>query len=120
MMRRKNLLSLVIFAISLMMLAGAGFMLRTAEAVNDPPELSVWMRNTTGATGYNNIAANVQQVRYSDNYVYVNATGIPSYSIGPWAGNPNTASNQNYVLKIPRHPAENTGTKTSTPLGSIG
>jgi hypothetical protein len=78
------------------------------------------MRNTTNATGYGGAQADVQQVRYSDNYVYVSSTGIPSYSIGPWAGNPNTASNQSYVFKIPRHPAENTGTKTSTPLGSIG
>jgi hypothetical protein len=119
-MRRKNLFSLVIFALSLAMLAGASFMMRTAQAVSDPPALAVWMRNTTGATGYNNIAANVQQVRYSDNYVYINSTGIPSYSIGPWAGNPNTASNQNYVLKIPRHPVQNTGARTSTPLGAIG
>src|SRR5919199_4147005 len=119
-MRKKNLFTLVIFAISLTMLAGAGFMMRTAQGAGDPPELAVWMRNTTGATGYNGIPANVQQVRYSDNYVYINATGIPSYSIGPWPGNPNTASNQSYVFKIPRHPVEQTGAKTSTPLGSIG
>jgi hypothetical protein len=119
-MRRNISLSLICLALSLMILVGAGLMLRTIQAANDSPELSVWMRNTTGATGYNNIAADVQQVRYSDNYVYVNSTGIPSYSIGSWPGNPNTASNQNYVLKIPRHPTENTGTKTSTPLGSIG
>src|SRR5215510_10274212 len=74
------------------------------HAVGDPPELSSWKINTTGAVGYHNITADVQQVRYSDNYVYVNSTGIPSYSIGPWPGNPNTASNQNYVFKIPRYP----------------
>ncbi|HEX8749396.1 MAG TPA: YHYH protein [Pyrinomonadaceae bacterium] len=119
-MRRNLLLGLTALLISSAILAGVGFAPNRVEAVGDPPELSVWQRNTTGATGYNNIPSDVQQVRYSDNYVYINSTGIPSYSIGPWAANPNTASNQSYVFKIPRHPTENTGTKTSTPLGSIG
>src|SRR5438876_9363197 len=102
------------------MIAGSRLAPVGVQAIGDPPELSSWKINTTGAVGYNNILADVQQVRYSDNYVYVNTTGVPSYSIGPWPGNPNTASNQNYVFKIPRHPAQNTGTKTSTPLGPIG
>jgi hypothetical protein len=119
-MRRNLLQGFAGLLISLAILAGASFVPGGVEAVTDPPELSAWLRNTTGTTGYNNISADVQQVRYSDNYVYINSTGIPSYSIGPWPGNPNTASNQNYVFKIPRRPAENTGAKTSTPLGSIG
>ncbi|MBD0369298.1 MAG: YHYH protein, partial [Pyrinomonadaceae bacterium] len=118
-MRMNVLFGLVGLFIS-MALAGAGLFQTGVEAVTDPPELSVWLRNTTNATGYNNISSDVQQVRYSDNYVYVSSTGIPSYSIGPWPGNPNMASNQSYVFKIPRHPAENTAAKTSTPLGSIG
>ena len=28
------------------------------------PEISSWVRNTTGLTGYNNISANVQKVQY--------------------------------------------------------
>lgn len=85
----------------------------------DPPELSSWLRNTNGRVGYNNIPADVQQVRYSANYVYVNSTGIPAYTIGPWPGNPNTPTNQNFVFKIARFPVVNTGTKTRTSLGVI-
>ncbi len=85
----------------------------------DPPVLSSWLRNTNGRVGYNNIPADVQQVRYSTSYVYVNSTGIPAYTIGPWPGNPNVASNQSYVFKIARSPVENTGTKTATGLGAI-
>ena len=91
-----------------------------ANAQSDPPELSSWMRNTTGLTGYNSLPANVQQVRYSTNNVYINASGIPSYSIGPWPGNPNVPVNKNYVVKFPRTPAQQTSTKTATPLGPIG
>jgi hypothetical protein len=119
-MRRNALTKSASLLIALAALALATLWLRKVEAGTEPPELSVWLRNTTNATGYNGIAADVQQVRYSDNYVYVSSTGVPSYSIGPWPGNPNTAGNQSYVFKIPRHPAQNTNTKTSTPLGSIG
>jgi hypothetical protein len=119
-MKRNLLLALTGLLVSLAFILMTSPALNRVEAVSDPPELSVWLRNTTNATGYNNIAADVQQVRYSDNYVYINSTGIPSYGIGPWPGNPNTASNQSYVFKIPRHPVEQAGAKTSTPLGSIG
>jgi len=89
------------------------------EARADSPELSSWLLNATGLTGYNGLPANVQQIRYSTGYVYVNASGIPSYTIGPWPGNPNTASNQNWVYKIPRTPSV-PGVKTATGLGAIG
>ena len=68
------------------------------------PEIYSWKQNTTGATGYNGIAADVQQVFYSANYTYVKSTGIPSYTIGPWAMNPNTPANQNWTFKITRNP----------------
>ena len=41
------------------------------KAQADPPELVSWDRNTTGLTGYNNLPANVQLVRYSATNVYV-------------------------------------------------
>ena len=91
----------------------------TGLAFADPAELASWTQNTTGLTGYGGLPANVQLVRYSANYVYVSSSGIPSYSIGPWPANPNTPSNQSYVFKIPRNPAVNAGTKTSTPLGAM-
>lgn len=84
------------------------------------PVVTSWKINTTGATGYNGIPSNVQQVQYSTNNVYVSATCIPGYSIGPWQGNPNTPSNQNFVFKITRNPQKNTGTLTTIGLGHIG
>lgn len=84
------------------------------------PELESWRINTTGVTGYGGLPANVQQVRYSTNNVYVNSSSIPDYTIGPWPGNPNTPANQNFLVRIPRHPVANTGTKTATGLGTIG
>ncbi len=68
------------------------------------PEIYSWKQNLTGVTGYNGILADVQQVFYSANNSYVKCTGIPSYSIGPWAMNPNVASNQNWTFKIARFP----------------
>jgi YHYH protein len=91
-----------------------------ASWAQDPAILSSWTRNTTNYTGYNGILADVQSVRYSANYVYINSTGIPNYNIGPWNGNPNVPSNQSYVFKFSRAPVENTGAKTYTPLGAIG
>ena len=98
---------------------GAG-LLMVNGAQSDPPELSSWLINKSGATGFNGQTANVQSVQYSDKNVYVAASGIPSYSIGPWRGNPNTARIQNYLFRIPRKPTENTANKITTPLGPIG
>jgi len=84
------------------------------------PEITSWVLNQSGATGYGGIISNVQQVQYSDGFVYVSASCVPSYDIGPWQGNPNTPKNQNFVYKITRSPQKNNGTLTATPLGHIG
>ncbi|HEU4716842.1 MAG TPA: YHYH protein, partial [Bacteroidia bacterium] len=84
------------------------------------PEITSWVINTTGATGYNSIPSDVQTVQYSATQVYVSCTCIPGYSIGPWNANPNTPTNQNFVYKITRNPVQNTGTPVTTPLGHIG
>ncbi len=84
------------------------------------PEITSWVRNTTGATGYNGIPSNVQVVQYSTDNVYVSCTCIPGYAIGPWGGNPNVPSNQNFVFKITRNPQQNAGTPTTVGLGHIG
>ena len=68
------------------------------------PEIYSWKQNLTGLTGYDGIPADVQQVFYSAIFAYVKCTGIPSYTIGPWAMNPNTPANQNWVFKIARFP----------------
>ncbi|GAB3587185.1 YHYH protein [Hymenobacter daeguensis] len=102
-----------LFFLSLLLLAA------TARA-QVTPNVSGWIVNTTGATGYNGIPSNVQRVQYSAANVYITCTGIPSYSIGAWPGNPNTPTNQNFVFKITRTPTPNTGTPTATPLGHTG
>ncbi|MFI5173162.1 MAG: YHYH protein [Chitinophagales bacterium] len=84
------------------------------------PEVTSWIINTTGETGYDGNETNVQQVQYSDDNVYVSCTCIPGYDIGPWVGNPNIPSNQNFVYKITRHPEMNTGTFIETPMGHTG
>jgi hypothetical protein len=83
------------------------------------PELTTWMDNCDGTTGFNGILANVQKVEYGPTNVFVSSTGIPSHSIGPWQMNPNQASNQNHEFKIPRIPVPAV-TKVTTPMGPIG
>jgi len=121
-MKLKHLLFAFAFAI-----------LALADAVGQSdPEIVSWIINTTGTTGRHYVTgnstpiddtaqANVQIVRYSDDYVYVNSTGIPSYIVGPYEdGNPILATNNDWLWQISRNPVENTGTKTATRLGPIG
>lgn len=83
------------------------------------PAITSWKLNRTGATGYNNLPADVQRVRYSSSFAYPTASGIPSFTIGPWRANPNTAGNQNKTYKIPLQPQVQNGNKTATGLGRI-
>jgi len=83
------------------------------------PATTQWIRNTGGQVGYGGILANVTLVRHSTNFVYPSSTGIPSYSIGPWPGNPNVPANQNWVFRIAKNPTV-ASSPTATPLGSIG
>ncbi len=84
------------------------------------PEVSAWIRNTTGQTGYAGLPANVQLVQYSAANVYVSCSCIPGYDIGPWQGNPNIPSNKNFVFKFTRMPQKNNGTLTKVGLGHVG
>lgn len=84
------------------------------------PQITSWIINVNGDTGYGNILSNVQQVQYSTNNVYVSCTCIPGYDIGPWQSNPNLPSNQNFVYKITRNPVQNTGIPIATPMGHTG
>lgn len=95
-------------------------LLASTMASAQTPEITSWIMNTTGQTGYGGILSNVQQVQYSQNNVYITATCIPDYSIGPWTNNPNTPVNQNFLFKITRNPVQNSGTLTVTPMGHIG
>ncbi len=82
--------------------------------------ITSWIRNTTGATGYNSLPCNVQSVYYTSTDAYVSSSSVPAYTIGPWTANPNTPSNQGFVSKFTRNPVVNSGTKTNTGLGSVG
>lgn len=96
------------------------------------PAITAWLQNTTNIMGrhyvsgsstaiQDNVAANIQTVQYSGNWVYVSTNGIPAYVTGPFMdGNPSLATDQNAIFKFPLVPAENTGTPTSTTMGNIG
>lgn len=83
------------------------------------PVITSWIVNTTGATGYSGIPSNVQTDQFDSNYVYISCASIPGYSIGPWTGDPNIPSNQNFVFRIPRAPQQNTGALDSVGLGQM-
>jgi hypothetical protein len=95
------------------------------------PAITSFLQNNTETGSYyisgnstainNNILVNCQQVEYSDNFVYITATGVPAYPTGPFLdGNPSNAQNQNNIIKIPLLPLENTGTPDDTVGGNIG
>ncbi len=80
------------------------------------PAILSWLQNTNNTkaryylTGNSTpinttVNANVQQVQYSANFVYVTATGVPAFVTGPFATGPvATALNNNYIIKIPLNP----------------
>lgn len=96
------------------------------------PAITNWLINTDGTTGrhyvqgnstpiVDAVLANVQQVQYSTNWVYVSTTGVPSYITGPFLdGNPSLTTNQNAIFKISLNPTMNAGAGTATTGGNIG
>lgn len=95
------------------------------------PAITSWLQNNTETGTYyvagnstlieNNILVNCQQVEYTEDFVYVTATGVPAYPTGPFQdGNPSQANDQNGVYKFPLAPALNEGTPISTNGGNIG
>ncbi|MDG1013799.1 MAG: YHYH protein [Flavobacteriaceae bacterium] len=106
--------------------------LTTISIAQSNPIITQWIQNHSGITGrhyvqgnstpiIDNVLANVQNVDYSTNWVYVSATGIPSYITGPFTdGNPSLAEDQNAIYKLPLNPTQNTGNSTSTFGGNIG
>lgn len=96
------------------------------------PAITSWLINTDGTTGRHYVQgnstpivdadlANCQTVQYSTNWVYVSATGVPSYITGPFMdGNPSLTTNQNAIFKISLNPSPNAGNGTATSGGNIG
>jgi hypothetical protein len=86
--------------------------------------VTTWTRGsgTENAPSY----SGVQEISYSDTYVYIRTTGLPSHLMGPWyldaaktQNFPNFPGNTNTIYRIPRHPVA-AGTKTATGLGASG
>jgi len=113
-MQKTTLLLGVLGAISIALLAA------TATVHAAPPQVECWRINVLDATGYGGLFADVRGVKYNDTYVYASSSGIPSYSIGPWPGNPGSPTDGNWTFRIARNPQPKTGTKTATGLGHIG
>ncbi len=116
----KNLFSIILFALTAI-----------ACQAQLSPAITSWLQNTTETGTYyvegnsteisNGTLVNCQEVSYSDNYVYVAATGVPAYPTGPFLdGNPFQTENQNGLYQIPLFPQENTGTPIETTPGNIG
>lgn len=115
----------------LALLAGLG-LAETAQAQVTNPAITRFLQNPTGVRGrhyvsgnatpiQDTIHANVQRVRYSATDVYINATGIPAYVIGPYLDrNPSQASNRTYLYKLPLSPQPNTGPATAVRMGITG
>ena len=94
------------------------------------PAITSWLQNTNNTKGryyltgnstpiLTTINANVQQVQYSTNYVYVTATGVPAFVTGPFATGPvSTALNNNYIIKLPLNPTVAT-TNTLVGMGAV-
>ena len=101
-----------------------------ATALVGQPELESWHLNTDNATGQawvgntlvsSDVPCDIQLVQFSEDNVYVEATGIPRYATSPFpSGNPSVASEQDYLFRIPRTPVVNSGAPTETGLGYIG
>ena len=99
-------------------------------AAQDHPAITSWLANRDGRTGsstnsaihavVSRVRADVQRIAYDTNNAYVQATGIPSYPVGPWGRNPNMATGQNFVFRIPFAPQVQSGTKTDVGLGLVG
>ncbi len=96
------------------------------------PAITSWLLNSNGIMGshyvqgnsiaiQDNVMANIQQVAYSAQWVYVTTNGIPAYTTGPFLdGNPSLASDQNAIFKFPLNPIQNLGNPVSTTGGNIG
>ena len=91
-----------------------------ATAFAAPPQVECWLLNQIGRTGYGGLEADVQQVKYNANYVWVSCSSVPAYNIGPWPGNPNTPADGNWCFRITRNPTPKAAPKTATGLGAIG
>jgi len=91
--------------------------------------LTTWPQNVSGTVFGGQASpsySDIQRVRYSAAYVYVNATGLASYTMGPWYNDAaktilfqNWPADQGMQMRFPRTPALAT-VHTTTRGGPIG
>jgi hypothetical protein len=95
------------------------------------PAITGWLQNNTETGTYyllgnstlleGDVLVNCQKVEYTDDFVYVTATGVPAYPTGPFGNRALVvAENQNGIYKIPLNPVMNSGTLDATTGGNIG
>jgi hypothetical protein len=96
------------------------------------PPVKAFILNTDGAKGQSSdaamdavlsqISADVQQVSYTDDSVFVTTTGVPRYETGPYRdANPAVASDINSIYKIPLDPIyDDSGDPAALGLGAMG
>lgn len=85
------------------------------------PIITCWQQNTTDI-GFAGGLTNVQEVNYSDTFVYVKTEDIPSWIpiLYDWPNNPWYAVPMNYQFRFRLNPTPNVGPETKTGYGHIG
>jgi hypothetical protein len=95
---------------------------------NAQPNITSWQLNTTGAKGkYWDMpgpslvtmtdSSGITKLCYNTQYVYVRTRNLAgNLTMGP-ANNPNDPIAQNYTIRFPKTPTQQTGTKTNVPNG---
>jgi len=117
------------------LLMGASMLLASSSFAQFPLA-DAWMLNTDGTLAEydyypaappttNNVqmtdSADVLQVCYDNDYVYIRANGLARYVMGPWEMNPNVPAAIEKTYRFTRNPAEEMGTKEAQPwAGALG
>ncbi|MFT6844193.1 MAG: hypothetical protein ACJAUV_000365 [Flavobacteriales bacterium] len=85
------------------------------------PLITSWVQNKTD-TGFAGALTNVQEVNYSNTFVYVKTEDIPSWipEEYDWPNNPWLAVPMNYQFKLRLDPTPNMGPDRKTGFGHIG
>ncbi len=99
-----------------------------ATAQSNGTTVTTWtITNNSGATTTqaNPVYSDIQGIRYDDDFVYIEASGLSSYTMGPWASITGGTFgaypvNQSYLRSFPRNPVEQSGTKDVVSLQASG
>jgi hypothetical protein len=85
------------------------------------PLITCWQQNRTD-TGFAGALTNVQEVNYSNTFVYVKTQDIPSWipEEYDWPNNPWLAVPMNYQFRLRLEPTPNLGPERNTGFGHIG